>query len=261
MNERLKSIIAVLTKAEEFEVYALIGLVGTTLILELFHLMPEHFVPMLTLAVITLLAVAILRLRSRVEAFLVRSHAGTGIVFHDGPAHDIKAAFREGRDVLLSGTALTRTLRNHLSDIRHLITHGGRLRLLLLDAESPYINAAAARSPGEGGYRSNQTQFIRASLRDLDGLIPQKKGSIEIRLSIYPFSFGAILVDPDSSNASLHLRYYAYRPVEHEGPYFNLYPSDQPWYDHFRKELEAIWADAKVYKILSSSPKRKSATS
>ncbi len=242
----LQVVLDALRRAEELEIYLLIGVAGVTILLQLFHVIPESLLSAVTLGVLVLLATTMLRLRSHLSDLLHQFSRTSQSLFHDGPAHDIKTTLRTGRNILLSGTSLTRTLRNHLSDLEHLVSSGGSLKVLVLDPNSPLADAAAMRS-SQQGYRVHQPQFINASLRDLESLMSLPEGSVEIRLSQYPFSFGAILVDNDTPNASIHLRYYSYRPKKGEGPYFNLYPSDQLWYEHFRSELEAIWADSQVY--------------
>lgn len=244
LEERIKK---ALRKFEEFEIQVLLGTIAVIVVLDLLGWLPERLLPPLMLASLGVLGGAMLRVRVRMEDVIVHLSRASQAFFHDRPAHDIRAAFRNSKAVLLSGTTLTRTLRNHMADLEYLVSSGGQLKVLLLDPDSPFSMVSAMRS-SQASYQSHQADFIRASLRDAEFLLALPGGSVEVRVSQYPFAFGAILVDPDTPNASLHLRYYTYRPGEGEGPYFNLYPSDRPWYQHFRNELEALWRDAGAFK-------------
>lgn len=229
----------------DLETYILIAVVVVTVGLGWFGLVEGELIRTLTLGVLAVLAMTVIHVRSNLATLTEKFTPSGQSLFHKGPAHDIEACFKNSGDILLSGTSLTRTLRNHLSDIRQFVERGGNLRVLLVDPNAPLSEAAALRS-SHAGFRGTHATYIESSLRDLQGISSVAPNAVEIRLSQYPFSFGAILVDADSTNASLHLRYYSYKPPVGEGPYFNLYPSDS-WYEYFRSEVEMIWNDASVF--------------
>jgi hypothetical protein len=204
--------------------------------------LPQSLATDLLPPILALLAISLIRLQRSVLR-LQSVNAPQYLPFASGPQYDIERMIRTAVTITLTGLTLTRTLKNHMRAFHAALGSGLQLQVLLPEPDGP---TSALLSSRESHSQSKERFALQLSvtLNDLRVLQQKYPENVEIRTTAYPFSFGAILVNRNRVDAALHLRYYTYRSKKLEGPYFSLTGEDDPWFTHFKEEVEQLWATA-----------------
>jgi hypothetical protein len=160
----------------------------------------------------------------------------------------LRVNIAKARYLLVTGHSRNAMVRNHRKELRELLTSGCRIRFLLLDPSAEETISSLARftaTRSAAGLRNR----IQDTIRLLDELRRSTGGSVTVRLSSNPITMGLIAIDGAqevrSEASALFLEYLGY-PIGGE-PIFVLQPADQPWFDNFLAEAEAIWSESVEY--------------
>lgn len=159
----------------------------------------------------------------------------------------------------MCGVVLTSTINRQLSNLREQLNQGAKIRILVIDPDSPALVVAEARSEEPSGsyYRSKlETTFQDlAYLNQIQTKLGQTaKGSFEVRLIPYTPSFAIYSFDTNRATARLIVEIYPHVTGWGEPPVFDLMPGrDGKWYDYFVKQFDFMWERAKKWEYKPSS--------
>jgi ADP-ribose pyrophosphatase YjhB (NUDIX family) len=146
--------------------------------------------------------------------------------------------------LFLAGVVLSHATQRHRAQIEAQLAKGSRFRFLVLDPDSPDVDAIAKSFD----LLPNQVRDdIRATLRDIEILgnktLAGQTGSVEVRLLCREPSFSFALSNPESQKGYFcaGLRAYGHRSTTR--PHFVLRAPDN-WFYYFKENCEALWAAA-----------------
>ena len=153
----------------------------------------------------------------------------------------------QSHDLLLAGVALRRSVQPHRFLFLDRIKNGAKLRFLLINPESPDVEAIASMwkvAP------ENIRSSIEDTLHELQFLKNESKkigaGSVEIRLLDREPSFSFALSNPKNANGVLRAGLRVYNHSAFTRPEWVLKPDDK-WFNTFVEICEALWKDAKPH--------------
>lgn len=153
----------------------------------------------------------------------------------------------ESSDLLITGVTRNTLVMSNYSQLERLLIKGCKIRFVLVDPTSEAIKAAADRYYAERSIDIVQER-VRQTLRLLTALKRSTGGAISVRLSSHPMAMGLIGMNATANllpDAALFMEYYSYRASGE--PKFVLQPSDDPWFEQFLRESEALWTNALDY--------------
>jgi hypothetical protein len=152
------------------------------------------------------------------------------------------ADLRTAGEIAIIGVTLSRTLRNHLTDLRACLHRGGVVRIAVIDPSGDAVAEAARRStipdsPEIFAHRLRPTADLLRELARSAG-----PGRLEVRLLGFVPSTGLMMIDPAEPYGQVRVDIYSHRFAAEE-PTLPLHAGrDQVWYAHFRREFEQIWS-------------------
>ncbi|MEU4569336.1 hypothetical protein [Micromonospora sp. NPDC023956] len=243
----------------DLEAYLVSGAALVVGALGLFNVTSPEVVAAATLAVLGVITFDLLTGRRhlrRVESTL-RSVAGNlrteGVDSADRllrPALPGTATGMAGaRDVRLVGVTLSRTVRNHLDELRQQLAAGATVRVALIDPDSTAPGEAARRNglDAAGGGEVFEHR-IQPTIDLLDYLAAQTAGSgrLEVRLLDFVPAFGMAMVDPEDPAGRISIDIYSHHPDGREATITLRADREPVWYRHFAREFDRIWASGRV---------------
>ncbi|QOC93596.1 hypothetical protein [Micromonospora craniellae] len=153
------------------------------------------------------------------------------------------------RDIRLVGVSLSRTVRNHLDELRQQLLAGATVRVALIDPASSAPEEAARRN-GLGAAAGGNifAHRIQPTIDLLDYLATETGGAgrLEVRLLRFVPAFGMVLVDPTEPTGRISLDIYSHRPDGREATVTLRAERDPIWYHHFLQEFDRVWAGGRV---------------
>lgn len=193
------------------------------------------------LALLALLAFSQIRSRRLTEQISkAQRHSSTALFASEFPADLIPRRAR-GRDLLLVGLSMTRTVQGMRSDILGILEAGGRLRVLVLDPADEVLMTVADRRATHRYGPDKLRARITTTLDDLTTLRERTGGRLEVRVSSSIPAAGIHCIDTAGTNGLVCVQHYEYQPSREASPVFTLEPSDGRWYQHFVAEAERLW--------------------
>jgi hypothetical protein len=155
-----------------------------------------------------------------------------------GPEFD--AAVDAADELLITGVARNIFVNNNYRRFERKLLDGEKIRILLVDPESPAIGMAADR------YHPKRTpegfrERIEHTLRLLKELRSSTGGDLSVRLTPHLISMFQIITD-----SALFAEYYVYQDLAK--PKFVL-TADSDEYEIFRTEAEKLWDNARVHEL------------
>lgn len=230
-------------RGESIDAYVSITLAAVLTVLSLVDVVPESWTAAVTLSVLALLATGILGNRYRLEVIQDRlSRTADEVLVRTLPA-DLEANLEKGSEVWFVGASLNRTSKNYYALIEGKLQRGQSVRVVVRDPEGEtcdLIVRHAYRALSVGGVRDE----IRLALSRFCSLQAMAPGRLEIRVIDHHLSFGMFAVDPDKPNGTVYVEHYPYKISQESLPKLVLCPEDGYWYDFYRAQLEAVWANA-----------------
>ena len=159
-----------------------------------------------------------------------------------GPEFD--AVLENARDLLITGMARNTFVTSRYSVLEKLLKAGTPIRFVLIDPDSPAIEAAAVRYYAERSPDSARER-VRHTLRLLAELRASTGGQLSVRLVRHPISAGVVVTDSvnPGPRSTVFAEYYTYQAAGE--PKFVLQSGDVPGYQSFVGEAEALWNSGK----------------
>ena len=198
-----------------------------------------------TSALLALIAVNLLVLRSRLESSDGR---GTGcpppilteLNYYPDP---FETDMEHDGDLWIGGGNIGRLNPFYLYHIRRRLQTGHVVRLLLANPDSPAAALWAERFPRPlpPGWFQDQ---IRAALAHVESLVAEANGSLEVRLTNDELALGWTHLEFGTSKAKLYLQYFSFRSPDLRNLKLILSPSDGEIYDFHMAQLDALWQAA-----------------
>lgn len=224
-----------LRSGEDLDLYLLIGAAVPITVLGVIGVASQAAVLACVLALLALLSVSQLRSRHQV-ARLADSVSGEPLarLLDDFPP-ELEPSRNAASDVLVIGTALSRTVQSYRRYLPMALDRGARVRVLLLDPHvaDVYVDEAEPAS-------DRLSKRILHTLDELRPLLGAKR-SLEVRLIIHPPSSTFNVLDPRTPDGMVVVQRHEFRPAGESTPILALRPSDGYWYQHFVDEAERMW--------------------
>ncbi len=249
-----------LRHGRNLDLYGTIAVALSVAVLGVSGLVDTEVVGVATLAVLAVLATSGLASRHHVEEVrtavdrLVASEAGNvpaeKFLSPRHPALDSEV--RSATDIRLVGVTLTRTVRDLLPVLDRRLRAGARIRVILIDVESPARTEAVARSR-----KADTPEFYEHRLSSTIDLLrvlasaPADPSALELRVLPFVPTFGMCLIDPQHNHGRAHIEIYQHRTLE-PNPSFSLRADrDGHWYALFAGQFETLWESARLFPLVT----------
>lgn len=149
-------------------------------------------------------------------------------------------------DIGLVGVTLNRTIRNQYAALERQVRAGARVRVAVIDPTGRVLGEAARRCalPDGGEIFAHRIAPTIDLLRRLAAM-PGAGERVQLRLLPLVPAFGLVMLDPLTPAGRIQVEIYSHRPAAIE-PVLTLAPDTDPqWYQHFVREFDRLWADAR----------------
>ena len=151
----------------------------------------------------------------------------------------------QGQDLLIAGMSLVGTVGPLRTFLRDLAERGIRLRFLLFDLESPFLEAAAQE---HGVSPESLRADISASLNHIhhikESVGESKRGFVQYRLLRTVPDTSIVMRNGDSNDGVIRCELYLYQTDTTGRPAFRITPSDGMVYQSIRDAAERLWSDS-----------------
>lgn len=197
-RSRLQRLVVRIIFDDYLELYLL---ASTALVVAVLGLLGVADIKVLAAAILALLAVlafAQIRSRQNVSEIVKMQKPDPLTVFRMEFPGDISSRRASASSLLLIGLSMSRTVRgvSH-GDLLGILSHGGTVRVLLLDPRSDALVQAASQYRAHGMTPDGLGKRIRGSLDELKDMSEGSGGNLEIRVASFipHMSINAIDVD------------------------------------------------------------------
>jgi hypothetical protein len=172
------------------------------------------------------------------------------------PGHQFYADFppelvgmrNSSNDIYVIGVDLARTIETSFGGLTHNLEHGARVRILVTDPTAD-DSAVDARSQFSKPDIADLRDSIRHSLRKLKRLKASTNGNLEVRMTRSALKFSLNYIDVKKATATLYVQLYTFRLQGESRPMFKLTAADGEWFECYRIQAEALWAEAQAYDL------------
>ena len=199
-----------------------------------------------TSALLALIAVNLLVLRSRLD----ESEAGRGVGRPTPILTELnrfpepfEADMDRDDSLWVGGGYIGRLNPYYLHHARRRLRLGHSVRLLLVDPDSPAAVLMGERfhQPVPPGWHQEQ---VRAALAYIASLVDEANGNLEVRLTSDELAIGWTHLGLGTSKAKLYVQYFGYRPAGLLSLKLIMTPRHGEIYDFHMSQLEALWQAA-----------------
>ncbi|MEU4197609.1 hypothetical protein AB0E69_37320 [Kribbella sp. NPDC026611] len=235
----LRSVRAVLTD-ENVDLWLLTAAAGVFTVLGIVNVVSISVLSAAILALLAVLAFAQIRSRKLVaEIAQAHQNASAVVLLPTFPA-ELAEARADANDVLLIGVAMARTIQGSRDELYRSLTHGARIRVLVLDPTDERIIAEAAkfRSPGRSALLA---QRVRGTLDELVELQHSTGGNLEVRVTQFLPAIGVNLLR-GAGKTTLTVQHSEFGPTGEPGPILHLSEADTIWFRRYEQQAERMWA-------------------
>jgi hypothetical protein len=243
-----------LTQGRDLGLYIVVAIAIAVALLGGFNVIAPAVLGAATLAVLAVLATISLSGRHRLDdlqAVLDR----LAVAAAERPPADryldsrrpvIEEAVETAGEVGLAGVSLTRTVNDLLPALERRLRTGLRLRVLLIDVDSPAYAEAMARSAwaDSADFYRNRVASTTDLLRRLASTA-HDSSSVELRMLPFVPAFGLRLIDADR----VWVRIYQHRSLEADPTLSLTSERDAKWYAMFAGQFETLWASVRPYPL------------
>ncbi len=174
---------------------------------------------------------------------------------HNSP--EFIRAWADSTTVDMMGFGHNRMLVSYSSELQHLLSRGGRIRVLLQDPDGTAIVQANYRSSTPKAAASDARDQQRIGLATLRVLCAKNiAGTVEARLYDVMPPFTAYFFGSDGEESSLaFIWFWSWRQASSWRPGFSIRKEDDPvWFDRFYSQFSELWADDEVALPLPLGP-------
>jgi hypothetical protein len=226
--------------------------------LNMVNLVPSSWVTPLTVSILALISFGILGNRYRIETILEKTNARNDILLTEFSTDYLNDMYK-AKELTLLGVDLGTTMKKNYAQFLDKLEKGDTLNIIFVDPDSPAC-PMAAMNHFEPMTVDDKRNTILRSLNICRQLKQETGGKLQVRLLNYMPAFAATLIDPQTSESVIYLKYYRFKSPDGNGPRLVFYPNDGYWYESIKKEIARIWANSTVWPDLdkAASPSKKS---
>lgn len=167
---------------------------------------------------------------------------------------DQRMRTRNAKSISTLGITLIRFLPAFQYEFCEMLECGGKLRILLVNPDSPAIEMASKRLDIGTPVRTQKRR-----VEDMLELLSIWKSNIpdanlQVKLLDYLPPYGITIIDPrsETSDAFCLVRLYTFRTPTSTAPTIKPDPIHETyWFDFFRVQFETIWEFAEPYELLN----------
>ena len=239
MTEAIKRVWTDIKQGENIDLYLTVIISLVLACLNVFGIGQSKIGP-ITLAVLALLAFSSLANRRKLEETVDKLSRGQDVLLDHFPAsreEDMIGA----KELWLIGLTLNKTINSYYSRLYDKLNQGDRIRVLLVNPQSPYSALVAQRkfsrdTPGE---IKNYQELTLTKLCSLKKYFPK---NIEIRTADYPPFFGALASDIKSIEGVIYIEQYSYQ-MDDDLPKLIFQQNDTRWFQFYSQQILKMWND------------------
>ncbi|MES4889076.1 hypothetical protein [Streptomyces sp. NPDC096012] len=208
------------------------------------------------LAILALVAISLLRLRSQGEKINlslgeIKARPSADRFFSEVDDRDeIREMISSSREVWLHGWTLGIHLVSYTDEIRRAVTKGLHIKILVIEPHSSAM--AIAASEAENHSADELSSNLEANLRSLAAPIQETiAGKLEIKTLSYVPHNTVITSDPSAKLGKIVMRISTFRADHWQRPTFTVTRQNDPgWYDFFKTQLDRKWESGRLYASL-----------
>ncbi|AJK69588.1 hypothetical protein [Corynebacterium marinum] len=172
--------------------------------------------------------------------------ARTEIFWDDFPPGYGDAQRTVSKSYFYAGETMGRTMTAMQRHIRRVLREGGSTRILLPNPDNHELMKAIAK-----GRSDRSAATIKSSIKHSFELAQECRnagGNLELRTTDIMPHISINGWDIEHPAGKIMVQMYEYRPDGTErAPVFLLEADDGKWFDHFRAQIERLWADGTKY--------------
>lgn len=247
-----------LRQGENLEIYVIIAVATGVSVLGIFNVVRPDVVAAATLATLALLAFSTIVNRDGIKALQRRVDGLTDLVAErtntTPRAQDFflaeRPAFTEqvsgATSISLAGATLSRTVRDLFGSLERALNMGAHVRVVLIDARSGAAEQAASRSYGvrnDDFYKNRLKPTV--DLLNVLKAVPDLPGTLELRLLPFMPSFGLLLLNAGTPNATCYVEIYQHKSVDPNPSFTVDARRDERWYTFFEHQFDILWTSAR----------------
>jgi hypothetical protein len=161
-----------------------------------------------------------------------------------------QASFEESlggaTSVWIAAKGLDAFLHSHGKAIVAAQRNGVVFRFLMHDPEDPSLMAAMARMSYSHQNPKDVRKRLRSSADAIRGMADVTPGTVELRLTSWPMTYGCTLFDPEAERASAYLEMFGYRLSLNERRGFSVEKASDPsTYSFMLDGFRTQWRDGR----------------
>jgi hypothetical protein len=246
--ETIKRILTDVRQGEKIDVYVLILVSILLAILSILDIVPDLWVPPITLAILGLLAISALNIRYGLEEVHNKLPINLRCVLLDRFPDDRWEKFeKEASDIWLIGSSLYYILDNYYLFFQNKLRDGCSMKVLVRNPSDEMCQLATRYTyiPLAPEQMRTKIETTLDRLCELKKIAPDK---LEIRVLDYPLSFNIGALNPKTRNGMIYIEYHPYKMPQTGLPKVVVSANDISWYDFYTKQMYKIWEDGKEWK-------------
>ena len=249
---RARSVMAKIRTGRSLDTYVTIVAAVILSALNITDVLPERALQGATSALLALLAINLLTLRTRIESLTTTESVPrpipslTELNCYPEPFDD---EMERGGDLWIGGGNIGRLNPYYHHHILRRLNRGHSVRVLMVDPDSAAVGLMASRFP----YPMDSAHFrqlIKANLKLIDEARREAKGNLEVRLTSDELSIGWTCLNIGTSKVRLYIQFFSYRASDHRNLKLVLDARHGEVFDHHMAQIEALWNAAQPYQKL-----------
>lgn len=146
-----------------------------------------------------------------------------------------------------SGTTMQRTITAMREHLKRILSSGGTVRILLPDPSDGLLLELIAKTHPDKTAASIGDD-IRNAFRIAQELGHKYEG-VALRTIDFPPSIGINALDIDKPAAMIMVQMYEFKGTTERAPIFLLQKGDDPWFEHFRVQIDRLWENGTDYPL------------
>lgn len=236
-------------RTENIDSYLLIVLAVAVAILNIFNIVPEGWMPSITLGILGILVYSNISLRmdiSEVHAML----SGQTYLLERFPEDLWDRVEREASEIWLVGATLYHIFSNNsiYALFQKKLKEKCVIKVLLRDPTDEMCQYASRHNliPSKPGEMKSRIESTLDRLCELKELTPRR---LEIRVIDYPLPFNIGVINPQKRNGTVFVEYHPYKMPIKQGsiPKIVIVPEDKYWYEFYITQFKTVWADGEEW--------------
>lgn len=248
-------------QGRDIELYATVPLAFAVVAANVFDWAPARFVSAVTLAVLTLLVIALLRLRRQTDE--LQTALRSAVSYSDGSVdrffrpdqsiEEVRDLIRSAREeVWLWGSTLSMHVSILAPHIEQEVARGLKIRILMIEpGPSTAMRMATIRARHatdeelQHGLTANLYRLGQTATRLATRYDQVHGGRMEVRVIDYLAPYALYAYDPHLPSGRLDVRLSGIAIDDDYRPGFTVTSVNGGiWYQHFKQQFEAAWASA-----------------